>query len=186
MSKPIETLMNEHRLIEEVLDSLEAFAKTVDKGTDDDRRSAGQFAQFFRSFADRCHHGKEEDLLFKELTKMGMPAESGPIGVMLHEHELGRSCVRRIAALADGEGPWTSEELGDFRGAASEFVPLLRAHIQKEDQILFPTAEGILTPDRVDQLNTQFDDFDRGQVGEAAHKELVELAKNLSKQWNPK
>ena len=46
--------------------------------------------EFFRVFADKCHHGKEEDLLFPEMEKAGVPKEMGPIGVMLAEHQQGR------------------------------------------------------------------------------------------------
>lgn len=183
MSKPIDTLMSEHRVIEGALDSLESFAKRVDKGTEEDRRSAKQFGKFFRMFADKCHHGKEEDLLFKELVTLGMAPDGGPIGVMLEEHELGRSCVRRISALGDGDGPWTSQELDDFHSAVSEFVPLLRAHIQKEDGILFPAADRLLPSDRVNDLDRRFELFDRDQIGEDVHEDLLKLARSLSDQW---
>jgi hemerythrin-like domain-containing protein len=183
MSKPIDVLMNEHRVIEKVLDALESFSKRVE-GSEEDRHTAGQFAEFFRMFADRCHHGKEEDLLFQELQTMGMSADSGPIGVMLEEHKLGRDCVGRIAAVAGGNGVWTPEERDSFNGAASEFVPLLRAHIQKEDQVLFPTADGMLPPEKIDQLSGQFDEFTQNNIGKDIHNGLLELAKNLSRRWS--
>jgi hemerythrin-like domain-containing protein len=182
MSKPIDLLMEEHRVIEKVLDALESFAKGF-VGTTQDRQSADRFATFFRVFADSCHHGKEEDLLFEELMTMGMAADSGPLGVMLEEHELGRSCVSRIAAVAAGDGEWTSEERESFSGAVSEFVPLLRAHIQKEDRVLFPTADGMLSPEKIDALGDQFEQFCRVNIGVDVHKEMLALADSLAKEW---
>ena len=52
--------------------------------------------EFFRLFADQCHHGKEEELLFPLLEQKGIPRTGGPIGVTLHEHEEGRALVRQM------------------------------------------------------------------------------------------
>ena len=65
MSRAIEILMDEHRLIERVLASLHAFAAQLEPGQPQARQRLDQFAEFFREFADRLHHGKEEDRLFK-------------------------------------------------------------------------------------------------------------------------
>ncbi len=53
-------------------------------------------------FADQCHHGKEEDLLFPAMEAAGIPRESGPIGVMLEEHNIGRQYVRGMAEAVSG------------------------------------------------------------------------------------
>jgi hemerythrin-like domain-containing protein len=70
MSRTIAILMKEHRLIERVLGSLETF---LDQLSADERNRADlkNFAEFFREFADRCHHGKEEDRLFVSMTDYG-------------------------------------------------------------------------------------------------------------------
>ena len=183
MSKPIETLMNEHRLIEDVLDALLVFSGQSDLSPENNRPTAGQFVEFFRQFADRRHHGKEEDLLFKEMQRHGMPADSGPIGVMLTEHDIGRRCIGAIATVAEGSGELSAEEQASLRGAAQEFVPMLRQHIQKEDQILFPMADNLLADDEITALDARFDEFDTGVIGEADDKRLRELAQHLMTEW---
>ena len=74
MQTPIEVLMGEHRLIEEVLGSLETHAAQVRAGAPLAREVVGDYAAFFRGFADSCHHGKEEDILFAAMVEAAVLA----------------------------------------------------------------------------------------------------------------
>jgi hemerythrin-like domain-containing protein len=178
-TKAIETLMNEHRVIEQVLGSLAAFARDLDEGPLDQRPRVAEYAEFFREFADQCHHGKEEDRLFKALTDQGFPANGGPIAVMLHEHEEGRTHVRALAEIGAGAGALSSEECDRVRHHALEFVPLLRQHIRKEDEILFPAAERALPPAVLAALAEDFERHEREEMGSGEHERLHRLAENL-------
>ncbi len=155
-------LREEHRRILEVLEALE---RTLDAAPDGawDRGFVSDCIAFFRLFADACHHGKEEDVLFPALAEAGMPADRGPIAVMLREHEEGRALVARMAdayaRTEDGpahartqDGPAhdpRGREGGDPRRelerAAREYIALLRGHILKEDGILFEMADMALS-----------------------------------------
>ena len=101
--KPTEILSGEHRIIEQVLDCLEKIAQNCATGGRLDKTSAEQALDFFRDFADRCHHGKEETHLFRAMEAKGFPRQGGPTGVMLHEHEQGRAHIRDMAeAIENG------------------------------------------------------------------------------------
>ena len=113
--------------------------------------------EFFAEFADRCHHAKEEDLFFPLLKERGIPEQGGPIGVMLHEHDMGRDCVRRMRESAQGE----SLDGDKFAAAAKEFIPLLRQHIFKENNVLFKMAESILSENDDAELDEQFSEVER-------------------------
>lgn len=133
-------LRDEHALIERVLDELDERL---------DRRAIRQewswpFAEwvvtFIAQFADGTHHAKEEDVLFPRLEARGIPRDGGPIGCMLHEHEIGRQCVaamRRAIAEQNTEA---------FASAATAYRDLLRQHIFKENNVLFLMAERCLSP----------------------------------------
>ena len=71
MSKPIDVLMEEHRLIEQVLGSLETWAITVQDGLAIERSVVREYGEFFKGFADAYHHGKEEDILFQTGAEKG-------------------------------------------------------------------------------------------------------------------
>lgn len=83
--KPTDILKEEHVLILEMLRVIEAMCAKMDKGERPDIASLEKMIDFIRNFADKCHHAKEEKLLFPALEKAGIAREGGPVGVMLHE-----------------------------------------------------------------------------------------------------
>jgi hemerythrin-like domain-containing protein len=137
------------------------------------------FAEFFRNFADRCHHGKEEDRLFATMARHGFPAEYGPIAVMLAEHTEGRRHVAALTALGAGEGPLTEADTKRFVEHATEYGGLLRAHIQKEDQILYPMAEQQLPSEVLGSLAEEFELFEQQVMGAVEHERYHALAEEL-------
>ncbi len=141
----IENLMSEHRLILRALAGLESFAEEVRLGREDKAELAA-FVTFLREYADGLHHAKEEEILFAAMVQAGFPQRAGPVGVMLLEHDQGRRLVGELAAAAAHEGPWGAEERARLTSAAGAFANLLRAHIHKEDAILYPMAEQRLSP----------------------------------------
>jgi len=144
----IDILMREHRLIEQVLDALVHLAENARVGpVPDERPELGRFVTFIREFADEAHHAKEEDILFAALVEHGFPSRAGPIAVMLAEHEQGRMLVRRLRERAEARDAWGEAEREDVLASANAFASLLRAHIQKEDGILYPMSRQHLPPD---------------------------------------
>jgi len=137
----IELLMQEHRTIEQVLEALTGFADEVARSGRSDPQELGRFVDFLREFADARHHAKEEQILFRAMVEAGFPSEGGPIAVMLHEHGLGRAHVAALAGLARQATAWSAADLARLVEVAHGYATLLRAHIQKEDGILYPMAE---------------------------------------------
>ena len=94
--KSVERLKAEHDLIERGLALLETAVVRIEAGQPVPEGFPLWAPDFFQQFADQCHHAKEEDVFFPVLKQRGIPEQGGPIGVMLHEHVLGRSCVSRM------------------------------------------------------------------------------------------
>jgi hemerythrin-like domain-containing protein len=133
-------LREEHQHILEVASALAVLVRAAGEG----RWDIDAFADcvtFIRLFADACHHGKEEDLLFPELEAAGMPRDHGPIAVMLQEHQQGRAYARHMAGALEGARAGDPEAQATLRNAAMGYVNLIRGHIQKEDQVLFQMAD---------------------------------------------
>src|SRR5262245_60786760 len=103
--KATDILMDEHRVIEQVLNCLEKLADRCEAGETLDNTSASEALPFFRNFADRCHHGKEEGHLFPLLEARGFSRQGGPTGVMLHEHEEGRGLLTAMARAVERGTP---------------------------------------------------------------------------------
>jgi hemerythrin-like domain-containing protein len=185
MRNPIEILMSEHRLIETVLGSLEAFAAELVAGGDDARATLSGYVEFFRAFADRHHHGKEENLLFVALTDHGMPAEFGPIRVMLDEHDIGRACIHELDGIAHGSGPLSATEVGTARDVALRYVAMLRGHIGKEDGVLFRMALHHLPAESLERLSARFDEFETDHANAEARQRLARTAETLIAAYPP-
>ncbi len=103
-------LRDEHQLILQVADAMQALLASAEGPDGLDLEAIGDCVTFIRLFADACHHGKEEDLLFPELEAAGLPRNQGPIAVMLYEHQQGRAFAQQMAdALAparQGDSRW--------------------------------------------------------------------------------
>ena len=180
--KPTEILTSEHRVIEQVLNCLEAIAQKAGSAGRLDRQSAEDAVAFFRNFADRCHHGKEETHLFPALEAKGFPREGGPTGVMLHEHEQGRAHVRgmneNLVAAAAGDPAALQQFIADAEG----YVTLLREHIYKEDHILFQLADRTFTPEDQQRLLDAFQKVEAEEMGIGTHEKYLKIAHDLAGQ----
>ena len=173
----IDTLMNEHRTIEEVLDALVGFAEEVRRKATTERDELRGFVTFLREFADAHHHGKEEDILFRTMVDHGFPGNGGPIAVMLHEHDQGRALIAGMVAKASGDAPWTAADHQELSNLATGYSRLLHAHIHKEDAVLYPMAEQHLPPEALERVADECDAFEAPRA--AATERLVELARAL-------
>jgi hemerythrin-like domain-containing protein len=134
MQTPTAILRCEHALILRALDALEAAAERLERGEPALEWWWSQLLDWLRTFADRTHHAKEEGALFPAMTRAGVPDEGGPIGTMLTEHSRGRDL---IAAMASSAGRQRA-------AAARDYAALLREHILKENEVLFPMADAVL------------------------------------------
>jgi hemerythrin-like domain-containing protein len=179
MKKAIEELMHEHRVIEQVLGSLETFAAAVKKGSAVDRATVKDYATFFGEFADRCHHGKEEARLFVKMMEHGFPRDQGPLAVMYSDHEQGRRHVAALAAIARLTGPLTHEERDQIVHHAMTYAPYLRAHIAKEDRVLYPMALQAIPEAEMDQLAADFESFEHDVMGPGVHEGLHAMVAKL-------
>jgi len=134
---------------------------------------------FIRHFADQCHHLKEEKILFPALEAHGIPNDGGPIGMMLLEHEEGRSYVGAmfdaLGKVAAGD-PSAQAALVDN---AKRYLRLLHEHIQKEDDILFRMAEEVIPEDEQRQILESFETHEADEMGAGVHEKYLKIAAEL-------
>jgi hemerythrin-like domain-containing protein len=154
---PADVLSQEHRIIEGKLDELEQQLRSIRAGEPFPRAFFDAALDFFRNFADGCHHAKEENLLFPRMKERGVPQHGGPIGVMLAEHDQGRGYLKAVRENLDAAQQGSPQALHAVLENAGNYIVMLRQHIQKEDNILFRMARMILEPDDVAELTREFD-----------------------------
>jgi len=171
--------MEEHRVIERVLYALEKAAGRLNRGEDVYLRFFVGTSVFIRDFADNCHYKKEEIVLFPALIECGLSRDSGPIAVMLAEHEAGRQLTQRLRQVTE------RLQAGDIRArdlviqCCLEYVNLIRAHIRKEEKVLFPMADKLIPADQQDSIIKAFDRFQPEERGEEFHEKYYGLANRL-------
>jgi len=166
--QPIGPLMHEHRLIERLLSTLAHEVRRIESGQKPDSPFIDQAVDFCRTYADRCHHGKEEDILFRELAKKNLaPQEQAMLAELVADHVQGRILVRAIEeanrAVTRCEQPASVETLLPLLRRLIEFYP---AHITKEDKhFFFPVMQHFSRPE-MDAMLLEFEAFDRQLVHE--------------------
>jgi hemerythrin-like domain-containing protein len=176
---PTQVLMEEHELILQALGALEKRLNSMQEPAAADRAYFEKGVEFLRGFADKCHHGKEEDLLFKRMGERGFPTQGGPIAVMLSEHQAGRAFIRGIAEAAARIG--TDPKAGDaLRHNGYGYIALLRDHIAKENQVLFPMADRVLSAEDQHDLQHAFDRFEQEETGAGVHERMLGLLRELT------
>lgn len=146
LSPPMKELVEEHVVIKRVLALIPVLVTGTDRTLDQARKAIFlQVVDFIRNFADRFHHAKEEDVLFKYFD-----GTSDIVLAMLKEHEIGRAHVRAVVAgLEQGDAPAVAEHL-------LAYAELLNEHIRKEDEILYPWMNGQLKDTEVGRLFAGF------------------------------
>jgi len=177
LDHPTNVLRDEHEWILAVAGALE---ELFDAPEDEwDYHGLEQCIRFIRLFADACHHGKEEDLLFPTLQECGMPGDSGPIAVMLHEHRLGREAVSAMrTALPDArEGDADSNRR--LENAGRGYVELIRGHIGKEDHVLFDMADQLVEGSRRSRLCTAYEGTCAHRFEGCTKRELEALGREI-------
>ncbi|PLX80281.1 MAG: cation-binding protein [Desulfuromonas sp.] len=168
-----QVMVDEHKLILRMIALVEKNTELLEQGKFRDWQFYLDAVDFIRNYADRFHHAKEEDVLFIELIKNGMPEKQSPIEAMHMEHDQGRAHVRAIEEAAQKALAGESGQAAIIAENARGYAALLRGHIEKEDDILYPLAERVL-PEEVRERMLQA--YDRA---EAATPELEETYRKL-------
>lgn len=139
-----QALVVEHRLILRMIALLERNAPRTADGGYSNWKFYLDGVDFIRNFADRFHHAKEEDVLFEALVKNGMPREHSPIAAMLMEHDQGRAFVKEMETAAQEALEGREDGRRIIAENALAYAALLREHIAKEDDVLYPLAERVI------------------------------------------
>ncbi|MFQ6107196.1 MAG: hemerythrin domain-containing protein [Thermoplasmata archaeon] len=178
--RPTEELKEEHNAIKKMLEVMGKVAERLDSGGRVNAEHLDRIVEFLKVFADKCHHGKEEDLLFPAMIEAGAPKEGGPIGVMLKEHEIGRGYIRSMGKSISNYGKGDKQASSDIARDTRAYTHLLSQHIEKENTVLFAMADKILSEGKRKELIEGFEEIEKNVIGPGRHEEFHELLHELS------
>jgi hemerythrin-like domain-containing protein len=174
--KPIAPLMIEHRLIEKMVDVLKKELTEVNGGKKPDTRLIYAAVDFFRTYADRTHHGKEEDILFRDLSaKPLMDEHKKIVAELMEEHVLAR---KNVLGLYDANVRYEkgdSSAVSDISSAIKNLTELYPEHIEKEDRRFFIPAMDYFSEEEQVKMLREFYLFDRNMIHEKYKKVVDEI-----------
>lgn len=173
--KPIGPMMWEHRLIEKMLNLFGGEIRKINENNKVDAVFIDTAVDFIRTYADRTHHGKEEDILFRDLAKKELSSEhAGIVNELIEEHKYARKIVGSLVAAKERylAGENTSQEVIGYLKELAQFYP---RHIEKEDKHFFFPCMDYFTKEEQDAMLLEFYEFDRKMIHEKYQKVVEDL-----------
>jgi hemerythrin-like domain-containing protein len=167
-------LMIEHRLIERMIKQIEDVLAQIRSAGKIDPLFVDKAVDFVRMYADRTHHGKEEDILFRDLDKRDLSVEDRQVmNELIEEHVFGRNTTK---ALVDANRRYCNGDtasLADIADKLKTLVEFYPKHIEKEDKVFFPASRAYFTVEEDQAMLKEFWEFDRNMIHEK-YKSVVE------------
>jgi hemerythrin-like domain-containing protein len=170
---PIGLLMIEHRLTDRMIALMKEESRRIGEGRVD-IRFIGAAVDFFATYADLCHHGKEEEILFRALGGKGISAEHKRImDELIEEHERARKIVAGLDSARDGYAHGNPDAVAEMRKRIEEMTELYISHIEKEDRRFFIPSMDYFSKVEQSAMLSEMREFDR-QLIHKVYRDAVE------------
>lgn len=164
---PAGPLIAEHRVIERVIAVMESQLEAITVQGVADPRMIDRITDFIRTYADRCHHGKEEDVLFRELAKKGLdPLLEAEMRELIEDHVRARAMTRALAEANERYAAGEMDALGEIEHSMRQLAEFYPAHIEKEDRHFFKPSIAYLSDDEREAMLREFSELDRTLIHE--------------------
>lgn len=164
---PTGPLVHEHGVIKRLIAVMEARTNDMRELGEADPAFVADAADFIRSYADRCHHGKEEDILFRALAGIALTEpDAAAMAELIDDHKYARGVTGRLVEANRAYAAGDSAALDGIITAMTQLVEFYPRHIAKEDRGFFPACLRYLTPDVQAAMLASYDEFDRSLIHE--------------------
>ena len=172
-----ELLVAEHEMIERAMDVLRGELGKLSDATHD-AWSIQRAIDFLLEFGDRIHNQKEEQVLFPLMVERGIP-ESGPIRVMLTEHEAERALLQQMFVQASTLAQMTAQARAEYRQKGLEYLGIRAEHIWKENDVLYPMGRRVLTEEDGRYLVGEFQRISSETYGQTADQKFAAMLQEV-------
>lgn len=175
---PIGPLMIEHRLIERMIEVIKKELQRIEQDRDVEAQFIDTVVDFIRTYADLCHHGKEEDILFRELKKKPLSTEHQRImEELVEEHVRGREITGRLVDGNIGYLKGDKNSMDEIIECLKTLVEFYPKHIEKEDKHFFIPVMDYFSKDEKDVMLKEGHDFDQKLIHEKYKNMVMEAEK---------
>lgn len=176
--QPRGPLMIEHRLIESMIARIEIELQRIAQTDKADPLFIDTAVDFIRTYADRTHHGKEEEIMFRDLRKKQMADDDRSLMEQLvQEHTLGRKVTAELVKANERYRQGDEKALAVIVEKLTTLIDFYPRHIEKEDKVFFPATMAYLSSEEQQQMLNEFWQFDREMI----HEKYRKLVEGLSK-----
>ena len=180
----IQLMVEEHKWIKRMLEVIRSYCLKILQGEKVDGEDVYKMIDFVRNYADKHHHGKEEDLLFKFMTEeLGSTAEKLVRNGRLVEHDLGRLYMRELEEATKKMIEGDEEAKVDVIGHAMSYYHLLQRHIDKEDGMVYKYGEENLSKERIDRVNRETEKIEAAAKKEGTQEKYQALVTTLEAKY---
>jgi hemerythrin-like domain-containing protein len=177
--KATEQLRKEHKAVKLMLLVLDKMCKKLEAGEKINPDHLDSLIEFFQVFVDRCHHAKEENMLFVAMQKTMDPNDGDRIGALIKDHVSGRNYIRDLAAASALYRKGDTKAAKMITQSARHYMTLLIQHIDIEDNVLYPLADARLSVQKQEELLGEFDILEVEQIGIGKHEEFHRMIEKL-------
>lgn len=176
----IDDLINEHKAVVVALAVLEKVVASISADNSKASDDLADLLDFFTGFVDRCHHAKEEEILFPELERALQGREGEvPIRSMLSDHAEGRKHVEALRQQLERHRSGDVSAIEQMAQQANAYRRLLSSHIEKENEVLFVAAKKFIPADVASRLPEQFERIEQDRIGKGKHDQYHSLLHRL-------
>lgn len=173
MMSPAGALMVEHRLIERMIRLMREQVERIDEQQTCDSEFITAAVDFARRYADRCHHAKEEEILFRDLEARPLDEPLRQmVQELIDEHARVRDLLDRLGDANDRCQHGDTKALGEVRQRLEELTTLYAMHVETEDKRFFMPAQGYFSKQELSAMLGRFRDFDQ-QLLHQQYREVV-------------
>lgn len=181
----IDVLVNEHNNIKRVLKIIRCLCVNMVEGNKVEIDDFSKIIDFIRNYADKYHHGKEEEMLFKYMQEdLSSDIGEGPVRGMFIEHDYARSFIMNLEIAIKEYKNGNTESKVDIIANAIGYANLLNNHILKEDNVIYKYAITHLPKETINKMNKEFEILEQKQENIERRKKYIDLIENLSKKYN--
>ena len=174
MNKSIRLLFEEHEIIVNAIDVVSEVKSLIGKNDIMYEKTVRELLLFFRNYADKFHHFKEEEILFPEMSKKNELLTDGVLKEMFENHSDFRERIKSVENLLN------EKKYPDAQLQLERYAEALLNHIAVENEEVFQTAEAIFSEEELEKIFFRFEDCDR-ELGISKKLELKEMAETLRK-----
>jgi hemerythrin-like domain-containing protein len=180
----IDIMINEHKNVKEMLNVIRNMSIRVLNNGKMDYMDFYKVIDFVRTYTDKHHHAKEENILFKKMgDELGERIAKGPIAGMLIEHDLGRLYMANLETAIEKFNNGDKDARVDIIANSISYVDLLTRHIDKEDSTIYKFAERALSKSTMEDIEEKCSYVENMASENALQQKYIDLLNNLKEKY---